>query len=376
MGTITKRCDAPLLKNVREAFEGALSASAWVLSGDEKRIMKKLVAKNWSAAIGFINDVSEIAEKMNHHPDIHLCNYRQVELILTTHASSGLTQIDLDMAQSIDKIQVEFSPKWLREEKAIAEQKNDVYEDEIEFDKEHFVKGLNGDFSIGDTTEILSTFRGVSDTGGGGKFEDPETRDIAAAKNEIIHALCSHAGLGPGQIVADIGAGTGLLTQALSEAVTSSGKIIATDVSPVFLTALRDRLDRLNITNVTLLPATDKDPGIDDTITLDLALLIDVYHHFLFPRTILRKLRSRLSRTAALVVIDFHRDPKRVKSQGEDWVLRHIRADQATFTKEILSVGFTQVAELQLPCLPENYFLIFKKRPLPTIGDSTPGANW
>ena len=49
----------------------------------------------------FVNHVADLAEKMDHHPDI-LVQYNKVRLTLSTHSAGGLTQADLDLAKEID----------------------------------------------------------------------------------------------------------------------------------------------------------------------------------------------------------------------------------------------------------------------------------
>ena len=53
-----------------------------------------------------------------HHPDLHLTGYRNVEVVLFTHSIGGVTENDLIMAEEIDKIPVAYSPKWLKEHPA------------------------------------------------------------------------------------------------------------------------------------------------------------------------------------------------------------------------------------------------------------------
>ena len=81
-------------------------------------ISKAFVAKNWGAAMAFLNLLSDIAEDEGHHPDVHLTNWRDVRIDLSTHAIGGLSMPDLVLAAKIDAIPVEFSPKWLREKQA------------------------------------------------------------------------------------------------------------------------------------------------------------------------------------------------------------------------------------------------------------------
>ena len=59
-----------------------------------------------------------------------------------------------------------------------------------------------------------------------------------------------------------------------------------------------------------------------------------------------------------LVVIDF----ERILEQSRPWVFAHLRADQATFTTEIVAAGFRLAEEVPIPGFKENYFLRFTKR--------------
>ena len=68
----------------------------------------KTVARTWKfqgfpAALAFINRVGEIAESINHHPDI-FNSWATVRLTLTTHDKGGLTNLDFDLAKQIDAL--------------------------------------------------------------------------------------------------------------------------------------------------------------------------------------------------------------------------------------------------------------------------------
>jgi len=92
--------EAPLTKKEAEALMAQISG--WQLAEDAKSISKQFKFKNFKEAIGFINRVGEIAESEGHHPDIHLTNYRQVRIDLSTHAIKGLSQNDFILAAKID----------------------------------------------------------------------------------------------------------------------------------------------------------------------------------------------------------------------------------------------------------------------------------
>lgn len=360
--TISACSGTSLIEKPRATVDAELSSSCWVLSADQKSLSRSFRARNWKCAIAFINAVSELAEEAQHHPDLHLTNWRDVYLELSTHSKGGLTQLDIELAKKIDTIPVDYSKQWLDEQRVF--QGN---ESPVAFDQKMYAKGLNADFLVEDRQALMDEFAG-GEAGGGGKFEDSEQRDIAKAKDYILNAFTQYCGLTSDATVADLGAGTGLFEVALAAAC---AKLYAVELSPVFRQVLADRCAGLNNVHIVSNP-TDTDPMLPRD-SVDLALLIDVYHHLEYPKTFLANVRNALKRHGALCIIDFHRDPERVTSRGPEWVLAHVRADQTTFTNEITAAGFTLVKDLPMASLPENYFLVFRKRPLPL---ATPGAGW
>jgi hypothetical protein len=77
----------------------------------------------------------------------------------------------------------------------------------------------------------------------------------------------------------------------------------------------------------------------------------------------MRKLRGQMALGGRLVIIDFHRDPKRIWSHPSEWVLEHVRADQAVFTVEIQQAGFELEREVVIETMQENYMLVFRNPP-------------
>jgi len=82
--------------------ERLMQVPGW--SRDHDHIVRKFEFEDFLRALSFVNRVGEIAEGMNHHPDIHLENYRWVTLRVTTHDSGGLTERDFALAQKIDAL--------------------------------------------------------------------------------------------------------------------------------------------------------------------------------------------------------------------------------------------------------------------------------
>jgi len=60
--------------------------------------------RDFMAAVKFIGCVAKLAEKEDHHPDIHLTSYRKLKIDLSTHAIGGLSENDFILAAKIDKL--------------------------------------------------------------------------------------------------------------------------------------------------------------------------------------------------------------------------------------------------------------------------------
>lgn len=65
------------------------SLPLWTSSAEGDFIVRSFVAKNFVAAMAFLNGVAEIAEEQGHHPDLHLTQYRNIEIRLHTHSMGG-----------------------------------------------------------------------------------------------------------------------------------------------------------------------------------------------------------------------------------------------------------------------------------------------
>ncbi len=76
----------------------------WRLGQAGKSIFIELTLKNFMAAIALINQIAQIAESENHHPDLHLTGYKRLRIDLTTHALGGLSQNDFIVAAKIDQL--------------------------------------------------------------------------------------------------------------------------------------------------------------------------------------------------------------------------------------------------------------------------------
>jgi 4a-hydroxytetrahydrobiopterin dehydratase len=76
--------------------------SEWRQEGEA--LVRDLKFKDFAEAMSYVNRVADLAEEVNHHPDILVHGWNNVRLTLTTHSAGGLTENDYDMARRIDAL--------------------------------------------------------------------------------------------------------------------------------------------------------------------------------------------------------------------------------------------------------------------------------
>jgi ubiquinone/menaquinone biosynthesis C-methylase UbiE len=110
-----------------------------------------------------------------------------------------------------------------------------------------------------------------------------------------------------GAVVADVGAGSGYMTVKLAKRVGPTGQVYANDIQPGMLRLLAARLKADGIDNVTPVIGQVDNPNLPAS-TLDLELLVDVYHEFSAPQTMLRHLREALKPDGRLVLLEYRKE--------------------------------------------------------------------
>lgn len=153
-----------------------------------------------------------------------------------------------------------------------------------------------------------------------------------------------------GSAVADIGAGSGYMTLRLAAQVGPSGRVFANDIQPQMIEILRRRLADRRIANVTLVQGELDDPKLPPS-SVDVALMVDVYHELSQPQAMLRKLREALRPGGRLVLLEYRKEDPAIPIK-----LEHKMSVQEA-KMEVEAEGFTlaQVDE----SLPRQHILIF-----------------
>jgi predicted methyltransferase len=145
----------------------------------------------------------------------------------------------------------------------------------------------------------------VMGVGGAGWLERPE-REAEEEPGRAVEAL----DLRPGMTVADIGAGSGYYTSRIARKVAPSGRVIATDIQPGMIELLERRVKADGLTNVTAILGAMDDPRLQPN-SIDLAIMVDVYHELQQPQLFLQRLKPAFKPGGRLVLLEFRKeDPK------------------------------------------------------------------
>jgi len=159
-------------------------------------------------------------------------------------------------------------------------------------------------------------------------------------------------GIKPGMVIADVGAGTGFMTLKMAARVGPSGKIYAEDVQPEMLRRLRQNAAEAKIANIQTVLGGEADPKLPPN-TLDLILLVDVYHEFSQPQKMLRKMREALKPDGRLVLLEYRKEDPSIPIRPE-----HKMSVQEV-KLEVEAEGFH--LDKVLETLPRQHILILTK---------------
>jgi ubiquinone/menaquinone biosynthesis C-methylase UbiE len=114
-----------------------------------------------------------------------------------------------------------------------------------------------------------------------------------------------------GDVVADIGAGSGYYTFRMSKLVGPKGKVLAVDIQKEMLDIIRDRMKKENVANVEPVLGEEADPKLKDE-SVDVILLVDVYHEFAVPYEMTEKMVKALKPGGRLVFVEFRLEDEKV----------------------------------------------------------------
>jgi ubiquinone/menaquinone biosynthesis C-methylase UbiE len=187
----------------------------------------------------------------------------------------------------------------------------------------------------------------------GAPWLEREERETEEAPNRLVSALS----LKPGYQVGDVGAGSGYLTWRMARVVGPTGKIYANDIQPEMISFLRTNLLVRGITNVVPVLGTTTDPRLPDS-TLDLILLVDVYHECDHPLEMTRRMTDALKPGGRLVFVEY---------RGEErWIpIKPLHKMTAAQVRKEMALHPRLAFVENLTNLPRQHILIFQKKTAP-----------
>ncbi len=171
-------------------------------------------------------------------------------------------------------------------------------------------------------------------------WADEDSRDKAGEAVNVLRILDIHAG----QTIADIGAGSGYYTMRVSPVVGPRGLVIAQDIVPRYLNRLKLRTQRAGLRNVRFVRGTPSDPRLPRA-SIDVALLIHMYHEIAHPYALIYKLRASLKPDGRVAIVDLDRP------SGEHGMPKGL------LVCEVRAMGFALVS---ITDLDPGYLAVFK----------------
>jgi len=113
-----------------------------------------------------------------------------------------------------------------------------------------------------------------------------------------------------GDVVADLGAGSGYYTFRMAPKVGAKGKILAVEIEDKMLAELKKKIEKQKVANVETVKCTETDPKLPEA-GVDLILMVDVYHELAFPYEVMTAIRKSLKPGGRVALVEFRKeDPK------------------------------------------------------------------
>ena len=157
--------------------------------------------------------------------------------------------------------------------------------------------------------------------------------------------------LKPDDVVADIGAGTGYFSFRMAQQV-PEGKVYAVDIQPEMLDEITFLKEKKNINNVETVLGTEEKPNLPPE-SIDLALMVDAYHEFAYPREMMEGIVEALKPGGRVVLLEYRKENPMIMIKPLH------KMTQKQVKKELKAVGLKWQETKQF--LPEQHFLVFSK---------------
>jgi precorrin-6B methylase 2 len=183
----------------------------------------------------------------------------------------------------------------------------------------------------------------------GASWLEREEREREERTDLLLKALP----LRPGMVVADIGAGTGYLTRRMAPAVMPGGKALAVDVQPEMVRMLETMVRQTGLTQIQPLLGAEDDVRLPKA-SVDLAIMVDVYHELAYPYEMLDSITRALKPGGLLVFVEY-------RAEDENVPIKPVHKMSEAQVKREAAVH-PLVWDRTIATLPWQHVVIFRKQ--------------
>jgi len=173
---------------------------------------------------------------------------------------------------------------------------------------------------------------------------------------EKLSKLINALNIKPGMVVADIGAGSGVISVMMARKVVPGGKVLAVDIQEEMLSLLSKKTKQMKITNIEPVLGTIKSPNLKPG-TVDLAIMVDVYHEFSFPYEMMLTLSKAMKPGGRIAFVEYRREDPKVRKLIK---LVHTMTE-AQVKKEIGQPEFRLKWKQTIDVLPLQHIVLFER---------------
>jgi ubiquinone/menaquinone biosynthesis C-methylase UbiE len=184
---------------------------------------------------------------------------------------------------------------------------------------------------------------------GGIEWLDRPEREEEEHPAKVLDSL----DLRPGEVVADLGAGSGYFTFRIAPKVGKTGKVLAVEIQEAMLHTLRARAEAMKATNVEVVRGSETDPHLPAS-GVNLVLLVDVYHELTYPFEVMTKVREALKTGGRVAFVEYRKEDPAVRIKE----VHKMSVEQ--LEREMNAVGLVCVRTVET--LPLQHIVIFEKR--------------
>jgi len=174
----------------------------------------------------------------------------------------------------------------------------------------------------------------------------------AREREERTDLLIGALELAPGDVVADIGAGTGYLARRMAVLVVPGGRVYAVDAQPRMVELLRQRVASAGLGNIEARLGAVDDVGLPAG-SVDVALMVDVYHELEYPFEVLASIIRALKPGGRVVFVEYRAEDPSVP------IKRLHRMSEAQIRRE--ASPHPLAWERTLDVLPWQHVVVFRK---------------